>query len=444
MSFSLDARSDMDLYHNEKENYISSVGLRESHNLPEVICFIPNIKHGVTHSTVTINGFLNMVEEREITAEIIDKYVVHRFRTKLSILDIYWAKSDRVDKNGLPVLELLGVLDTQIYTWSPYNCWLNINIMLQDFPESSSARVSFCNRIKTMCQTRGCRNERKSSCATCKTIHYCSKECQLADWKDHKTHCQMYQQTELSRRYPYVNSVYWEIMETYKIDFQTFEDSMHGITNTIIRKVHIKHPSIFSYKDQFVTSLRVDGPIHINFAFNISGCVNDEAPKFIKAFGTMVNMLNKYEPSKLEELEIDVLEQLPNKNAHVKNTWVGLLRLSASELAGSNRLDYIIQHVICYPETPILYEVYFIGNDGVFPWHPESSLYNEMKELCQNYDKYNSGNIFNKCSLIGCKGQRHFVCDYCRKSPYCSLICRDLDRARHEKYCVLQMVLSNL
>jgi len=37
-----------------------------------------------------------------------------------------------------------------------------------------------------------CGKEASQCCAACRTVHYCSKEHQVADWKQHKVNCKNY------------------------------------------------------------------------------------------------------------------------------------------------------------------------------------------------------------------------------------------------------------
>lgn len=39
------------------------------------------------------------------------------------------------------------------------------------------------------CQTCGTAKEQTFACSACKSTHYCSRECQKLDWKDHKLTC---------------------------------------------------------------------------------------------------------------------------------------------------------------------------------------------------------------------------------------------------------------
>ena len=40
------------------------------------------------------------------------------------------------------------------------------------------------------CAAAGCASEEASSvCSRCQVVRYCSRECQLADWKAHKPAC---------------------------------------------------------------------------------------------------------------------------------------------------------------------------------------------------------------------------------------------------------------
>ena len=43
--------------------------------------------------------------------------------------------------------------------------------------------------IKYPCDFENCQNDGTKICSICKTVHYCSAECQKKDWKEHRILC---------------------------------------------------------------------------------------------------------------------------------------------------------------------------------------------------------------------------------------------------------------
>ena len=43
--------------------------------------------------------------------------------------------------------------------------------------------------IKYPCDFGDCKNDGTKRCSICKSVHYCSVECQKKDWKEHRTLC---------------------------------------------------------------------------------------------------------------------------------------------------------------------------------------------------------------------------------------------------------------
>lgn len=81
------------------------------------------------------------------------------------------------------------IIDSTIGT--PYECLPDraiVNVSMFKRPNGWKPIVvgyclcAFCGKIET-------ENLKLKRCSKCKSVNYCSKECQLNDWKNHKTDC---------------------------------------------------------------------------------------------------------------------------------------------------------------------------------------------------------------------------------------------------------------
>mmetsp|Transcript_7292 Transcript_7292/g.13828 ORF Transcript_7292/g.13828 Transcript_7292/m.13828 type:complete len:99 (+) Transcript_7292:2-298(+) len=76
--------------------------------------------------------------------------------------------------------------------------------MKPDFKRSVAEMALFCNKKEALqliekilskltseCEYCGCSSKRLKLCSKCEKVRYCSRECQVSDYKKHKKECWM-------------------------------------------------------------------------------------------------------------------------------------------------------------------------------------------------------------------------------------------------------------
>ena len=107
---------------------------------------------------------------------------------------------------------LLGCLGFEQSGFWTYSCWYLLSVYYS--VESCVNRHLTINRI-SVCfspflfspnlsfmpeQCSVCGKESTSRCSKCKTVYYCSRECQLRDWPNHKQSCNKIKRNYTSRK----------------------------------------------------------------------------------------------------------------------------------------------------------------------------------------------------------------------------------------------------
>lgn len=96
----------------------------------------------------------------------------------------YLNRALRARRNDGPVEDLVATRDNLGQVYEMRGDFLGArDIRVEGFPDHMC-----CSNVECM-SGMNLRLDQLSQCAKCKSIFYCSRECQVADWKRHKKYC---------------------------------------------------------------------------------------------------------------------------------------------------------------------------------------------------------------------------------------------------------------